>query len=181
MAWDLAIAWQYLQENPIIIVGAVALIWIIYLVIRRIKRKINQKKDQQQPLRVPTPPIIERAPVPPIAPVERFVRQTPNNPLGLSDFDVNVFNLEDNKTLIPTKDITGGLLERAENLRKELEANSEMITKQLSDIRSMKKEVADTALILKNYFQDLSKKELLLQTTLNSMGVRRQINNGGQQ
>lgn len=177
MAWDIAIMWQYLQENPGYLLGAAALIIIVWLVIRRVKRV---KKNKKQTLKVPTPqPITERfqsSTTP-----ERFVKQTPDNPLGLSNFDVNVFNLDDNKPLTATKDITGGLLERAENLRKELEANAETITKQLADIRAMRKEVADTALILKNYFQDLGRKELLLQTTLNSMGVRRQINNGGQQ
>lgn len=150
---------------------------MVYLLVRRVKRWLKRRNSKKE-LSVPTPPVVPQNP-------ERYVKQTPNNPLGLEGFDMkdinmNVFNLEDNRPLTSPNDITGGLLERAENLRKELEANAETITKQLSDIRAMRKEVAQTALILKNYFQDLGKKEMLLQTTLNNMGVRRKIENGGQ-
>lgn len=169
---DMAIAWQYIQENPAIIVGVIALLWIIYLIARRIKRNINKKRElkklkkaEEIYVEVPTPPPITE---------KTFVRPP-------VDFDLNIFNLEENKPLTTTKDITGGLLERAETLRKELDANAALIEKQLEDIRSMKKEVADTALILKNYFQDLGKKELLLKTTLNSMGGARRQMNGGKQ
>jgi hypothetical protein len=99
---------------------------------------------------------------------------SPSNPLGLEDFDMSKFDLEDKKVMpVDNDDFIAGLKRKAENLRSELEGTGNNLTTQLTEVRRMEKEVADTVIILKNYFMDLRRKEEVLLTTINTLTRKR--------